>query len=177
MAEIGSGNMTKSKSGERDGIQYALGTIAIASVIVVLLDGADALIYFGIVLGLTPVQLFKSMAIALMGREAMSAGWVAVVVGIGSHICVAAGVTTVYYLCSRKLRFLVSHPYLWGSAYGVAVFLAMRYAILPLTKSRMIPTTAPFWTSYLIDELFAHIFLVGIPIALIVRWRDKRSAA
>ncbi len=154
-------------------IRHALATIAIAGSLVAVLDGLDALIYFGIVLHLTPQQLFKNIAFALMGHAAFTSGWIAVLVGVCLHIGVAFGVAAVYFLLSTRLTSLTSRPYLWGSIYGIAVFLAMRYAILPLTHAGMIRTTVPFWTSYLIDEIFAHVFLVGIPIALVVRSRAR----
>ena len=51
-----------------------------------------------------------------------------------------------------------------GLAYGAAVWLLMDGVVLPLSRARVTPLSAPwFWI-----QLATHPFVVGLPIALIV---------
>jgi hypothetical protein len=52
-----------------------------------------------------------------------------------------------------------------GAVFGLAAFVVMNYFIVPLSAANVQPPRG--W--YLLGGLLAHMFLVGVPIALITR--------
>jgi hypothetical protein len=56
-----------------------------------------------------------------------------------------------------------------GAFYGIGVFIVMNYIVLPYSKAGM----ANFTTVTLNNQLFCHIFLIGIPTALITTSRMR----
>ncbi len=57
---------------------------------------------------------------------------------------------------------LTRRPLLGGAAFGVAMYVAMHFIVLPLSR---IPFRLPTLHN-VIGELFSHIFLFGMVIAL-----------
>ena len=143
----------------------AFHTIVLGGLAVGVLDGIAATVNAGI-RGITPVQVFQYISSALLGREsAASGGAASVVMGIIMHFGVAFGVATVFYLLSRMFPVLVRYAVISGIIYGVAVYFAMAYAIVPLTAVRQGPFS---WTGLIISNVI-HILFVGLPVALIAR--------
>lgn len=76
-------------------------------------------------------------------------------------------------MASRYLRLLATQAITCGILYGVSVYLVMNFVVLKLSA-------IPFKMSYpwpsLIGGLLIHMFGIGLPIALAVRWgsREKR---
>jgi hypothetical protein len=58
---------------------------------------------------------------------------------------------------------LVQRPIKWGIAYGLVTYVVMNLIVLPLRFGAPLPPEA----RAIVTQLFAHIVLVGIPIALI----------
>jgi uncharacterized membrane protein YagU involved in acid resistance len=111
--------------------------------------------------------LFQYIASALLGSAtAVSLGWPSVALGIGLHTGVSLAVVLAYFFIGRKLSAFRSRPLLAGPIFGLAVYCVMHYLVLPLTA---VPKVAhPEWKIELANQLFAHIFMVGIPTAVIV---------
>jgi hypothetical protein len=82
------------------------------------------------------------------------------------HFLIATIWTIVFYLASRKLRFLIAQPIVWGLVYGVVVYAFMNFVVLPLSHFPQRGT--PTLTGRLIG-LVIIMFCIGLPIALIVR--------
>ena len=70
---------------------------------------------------------------------------------------------------SQKLPFLTRQPVVCGVLYGMAVYAVMYMAVLPLSAYHFKFFNQP-GISILIGVLI-HIFCVGLPIALVARWR------
>lgn len=66
---------------------------------------------------------------------------------------------------------MVRRPWLCGAAYGLVVYAVMQCVVLPLSAFRPGPD-APAGTidRGLVNLLLAHVFCIGVPIALGVRW-------
>ena len=73
-------------------------------------------------------------------------------------------VVTVFYMGSRKFSFLTRHALVSGLLYGVAVYVFMYWFVLPYVFPK-------FRHSISNDVLTiaAHMFLIGLPTALVVR--------
>jgi hypothetical protein len=100
---------------------------------------------------------FASLAIVLRGIA--TAG-----LGLIIHFFVAFMVVTVFYASNRKFRFLTRHVVVTGLLYGVAVYLVMYWFVLPQVFPK-------FRHSISNDVLgvVVHMFLIGLPTALVVR--------
>jgi hypothetical protein len=138
--------------------------IAGAGLVAGTLDIADALIFYGL-RGVPATRILQGIAYGMIGRASYTQGMRSVLLGLLLHFVIATTVAAIYILASRKLP-LSSHPILFGSLYGVAIYLAMNYVVLPLSHVglRPLPPLGP-----LINGVAALIFCVGIPIALIAR--------
>ena len=83
---------------------------------------------------------------------------------------IATGAAAVFYLASRKLRFLIEWPVVMGLLYGILVYLFMNFVVLP--RSFIRPAAAAPLSARIIGALII-MFCVGLPIALVVRRYSK----
>jgi uncharacterized membrane protein YagU involved in acid resistance len=152
----------------------AFDTIAIGGSIAGVLDGLDAVLFYRWAFGVTPTLLFQHIASGLLGRQSFHGGWATVLLGVTCHFSIAIGAAAVFYAGSLCLPALYRMPFFFGPAYGVIVYLVMHYGVVPL--SAVTPRTAPVTKLELADQLFSHIFFVGLPIALMARKSSRRPA-
>ena len=119
--------------------------------------------------GATPMRVFQSVASGAFGRDAAyAAGMKTALAGFGFHFLIAFTAAAVFYLASRKLRFLADHFVIWGLVYGLCVWAFMNYLVLPL--SAIGRSTQPITWQALLTGVGGHPFLVGLPIA----WATRR---
>jgi hypothetical protein len=116
--------------------------------------------------GVMPVRILQSVASGLLGGEAYTGGAKTAVLGLALHFLIATIWTIVFYLASRRLRFLLAQPIVWGLVYGIVVYAFMNFVVLPM--SQFPQRTPPTLTGRLIG-LVIIMFCIGLPIALIVR--------
>jgi hypothetical protein len=135
-----------------------------------ILDIADAIIVSGFY-GVAPSRVLQSVASGLLGRASFSGGMSTAALGLGLHFFIAFTAAAVYALASVKLPLLIRRPLLSGAIYGVIVWLVMRQIVLPLSLF----TQGRLTLIGLLNGLFAHIFCVGIPIALATKRTASRT--
>ena len=117
--------------------------------------------------GKSPVYLFQAIAGGLLGMSSFQGGLVTAALGAFFHFLIATTAAAVFYLASRKLKFLVKHAIPSGLLYGIAVYVVMRYAVLPLSAYHVKIALPP--VADLIKDVAIHMFMVGLPISLMVR--------
>lgn len=155
----------------------ALPTIFGGGLLAGLLDGADAVIYYGLMFGVSPARIFHHIASGLIGiRASAQLGWLGVALGVLLHFSIAVGGAAVFYLVALKLPLLIRRPLLSGAIFGLGLYVFMYHAVIPLSALPKNPHTAFSWPNF-IDEIFAHIILVGFPIALIARHSALKRTA
>jgi len=138
------------------------------------LDGLDAIVFFGLRNGVGPLRIFKGIAGGLLGREAaVAGGWPTALLGVLLHFTIATTIVTVFYLASRRLPFLTLRPFVWGPLYGVVVYLTMNLVVLPL--SALHGTGLPQALPVLLNGVLIHIIGVGTPSALFARAATRAS--
>jgi hypothetical protein len=128
------------------------------------LDIADALIFYYLYARIAPIRILQGIAGGILGRATFRYGLRSALLGLALHFFIATATAAVYILASRKLP-LSRHPFLYGTLYGVAVYVVMNYIVLPLSKvgpRPLFPPPIPF-----INGVAALIFCIGIPTALI----------
>lgn len=117
--------------------------------------------------GVSPVRIAQSIAGGWLGRDAAVAGGLSTAaLGMVSHFGICIGAAALYYWVAARWRFLVERPYVSAFAFGIGMYITMVYVIVPLSAA---PGGFPKFGWNMLVALFPHIFLVGIPFALITR--------
>lgn len=118
----------------------------------------------------SPVAVLQGIASGLLGADSFQGGLATAALGLALHFLIAFTATVVYFVASRKLKFLVTQPVISGLLYGIFVYLFMNGVVLPLTFHRN------FFSPVGLALLNAVIlmFCIGLPIALIVRRSQPR---
>ena len=93
--------------------------------------------------------------------------------GLLVHFALMAIMASVYVLAARRIPALVERPIQWGVLYGLATYAVMNWLVVPMRFGTPLPPSPLSMAT----QLFAHIVLVGIPIALIAsRYLKPRLA-
>ena len=116
--------------------------------------------------GVGPVRVLQSVAGGLLGRAAAEGGMATAALGAVLHFLIAFVWAAVYWLASRRLKFLVWHPVVCGLLYGALVYFFMYFVVLPLSAVYFPLSRTP--SSILLNSA-GHMLLVGLPIALAAR--------
>ncbi len=116
--------------------------------------------------GVSPVRILQAIASGVLGADAFAGGWRTAALGLALHFFIAVTAATAFYLGSRFLPFLLERPLISGAAYGIAVYLFMNYAVIPLSAMK---PSSPTWF-LTAAQIAIHIACVGLPIALVFRW-------
>ena len=136
--------------------------------------------------GGSPVRMLQGIASALLGPMSFQGGPATAALGLAMHFGIAFTATAVFYLLSRRFPVMVEWAVPSGLLFGVFWLLVMYRGAIPLTAAlrslyldnvkRSLPDLWPL-------PFFVHMFCVGLPIALAVRYfgpsarRDGHSAA
>jgi hypothetical protein len=139
--------------------------ILLGGLVVGVLDGLDAVVFFGL-RGVAPIRIFQHIASGALGRAAFTGGVRTALLGVAFHFFVATMIVTVYYAGSRAIEFLTRQPVACGIAYGLLVYVIMNLVVVPLSAASHGPPTLPV----LVNGLLIHALGVGVPSALVSRW-------
>lgn len=154
-------------SGSVAGSGRALRTILTAGFVAGALDITYAFIIWGL-RGVTPLQIGRSVASGLIGREAAVAGGTATgLLGLLLHFIMATIIAAIFYFAARNVRLLVERAVPCGIAYGLVTYGVMNYVVMPLSAIHSIGDSGPAYIR--ITGVLVHMFLIGLPIALITR--------
>jgi hypothetical protein len=137
------------------------------------LDIIYAFVFHGL-RGIAPVSILQSIASGVMGMSAYSGGAATAMLGALLHLAIVVIAALVFLAASRRWRWLVEHPIVSGAVFGLCMYGVMNFIVVPLSA---FPTPQTFGALSLITGLLAHVFLVGVPIALGVRAGLRTSAA
>ena len=92
--------------------------IVVGGVIVGILDLTYAIVVYS---PKRPILIPQAIATGVLGRASFSDGARSALLGVILHFVIALGAATVYYLASRKWRFLVDRPVIAGMIFGAGV--------------------------------------------------------
>lgn len=149
----------------------AFRTIAITGLIVGAMDITSAII-ITISRGSTVTRLMQFIASGLLGPKAFQGGTATVALGLGLHFVIAFSLVAVFYMASRSLSFLRQQAVVSGLVYGLIVFGIMNLIVLPLSAAKPRHSL----TGDLI-QIGIHMFVIGLPTALLVRRFSSATAA
>lgn len=114
--------------------------------------------------GRTPVWLLQTVATGLLGESAYSGGMGTAVLGLAGHFAMSFGWAALFVAAASRLPALVAKPWFAGPAFGILVFFTMRLVVLPLSA---FPYPVSFSQPGATYDLLSHMFLFGLPIALV----------
>ncbi len=103
----------------------------IAALVVWLLDGTAAVIQTSF----RADRVFKYVASSITGNAAFADGGGFIVLGLFLHFLVAFGWSLVFFWSYPRFSLLQGNRWLTGCLYGVIVWAAMRFLIVPLTRA------------------------------------------
>lgn len=133
--------------------------IAVAGLSAGVIDLTQAVVLFG-----TRVPL--GIAAGLIGRQAAHAGGIPIyALGVFLHFFIAFTAAAVYYVASRRLKFLTEHWLISGLIYGAIVDQVMTLIVLPLSA---LHAHGPKFHDLLLG-ISVHMVTVGLPIAFCIR--------
>jgi len=141
----------------------AVRAIAITGLIVGAMDITSAFI-LALSRGSTVTRLLQFVASGLIGPKAFEGGTATAALGLGLHFVIAFGLVAVFYAASRSLAFIPRHAVMSGLIYGLIVFAVMNLIVLPLSAAKPRHSL----TGDLI-QIGIHMFVIGLPTALLVR--------
>ncbi|WP_342250097.1 hypothetical protein [Sphingomonas sp. OTU376] len=140
--------------------------ILVATLVAGTLDIAAAAL-LAIQAGRTPDKMLRGVASGPF-PDAVHWGLGGAALGLLVHFAIMAVMAAVYILAADRLPVLKAQRLLAGILYGIATWAVMNLVVLPLRW----PTVFPHLDLQSVaTQLFCHIVLVGLPIALIAARR------
>ena len=136
-------------------------TIAMATLVAGALDILYAAM-MSMIFGRGPATMLRSVA---SGPFPGATEWGALGSGLGLvvHFALMAIMAACFVYAARNWPVLISKPIHAGVVYGLITYVVMNLVVVPVRFDAPLPTQP----RAILSQLFAHIALVGIPIALI----------
>jgi hypothetical protein len=138
--------------------------IAVATLIAGTLDIVAAFTLSALA-GVSPVRVLQFVASGPLGDGAL-AGTGYAAAGLAVHFGIMTFMAAAYMIVAARVPALLRHPLVAGPAYGLLLWFVMYWLVRPVRWPNLQPTAEP---AALAGQLFCHLILVGIPIALVAR--------
>jgi hypothetical protein len=135
-------------------------TIALATLVAGTLDILLAMI-LTLVFGRQIPDMLRGVASGPF-PAATNMGTSGAILGLLVHFALMGIMAAAFVLIARQRPELTAQPIKWGVIYGLITYVIMNLIVVPLRFGAWPPKPLSIAT-----QLFAHIVLVGIPIALI----------
>ncbi|WP_292130462.1 hypothetical protein [Brevundimonas sp.] len=110
--------------------------------------------------------VLQSVASGWMGRAAYQGGWPAAGLGLASHFAIMVVIAVIFVAAAVAIPALRRFWIPVGMVFGVAVWLAMTFLVVPMSAS---PLTPPADLMTTLKPVAVHILAVGLPIAWVAR--------
>lgn len=149
----------------------------LAGIIAGALDIIAACINAYIKTSTTPIQVLKGIASGAFGRDAISGGPMMAVWGLLFHFIIAISFTFLFFFLAKQIPSLVKYPLIIGILYGLFVWAAMRFIVLPYLSTL---NPKPIIGNEAIKNagIAAAIIVVcvGIPVAILAKRYVRANA-
>jgi len=116
--------------------------------------------------GMAPVRLLQTVASGLLGTSAFAGGLPVAALGLVLHFGLSFLWASMFLGLALLAPSLIRYPLVAGVGLGIAVFLATRLVVLPLSAFPYPVTFKPLATTL---DLLSHMLLFGLPIVVAVR--------
>jgi hypothetical protein len=114
--------------------------------------------------GATPLRILQFIASGVLGRGSFQMGLASAALGAFFHFFTSVCAAAIYYLVSLRFSFPTRRVLISGAIFGVLMFLAMRFIVVPLSAIK----PGPMKVGNVIGELCSHVFLFGMVTAYAV---------
>ena len=134
------------------------------------LDITAACIHAYIRNGTTPVQVLKGVASGAVDPTTFSSGTLLAILGLIVHFIIALSFTFFFFFLAKQIPSLVKYPVPIAILYGIFVWSAMRFLILPYL-SRITPKPI-VGKEAIINAIIGAVILmicIGLPNVLLAR--------
>jgi hypothetical protein len=112
----------------------------------------------------TPAEVLRSVASGPFGSGMHDGGWTASLIGLAVHFGIMSVMAAVFVLAARRWPQVLRRPLVSGILYGLLLYVVMYWVVLPLRWPEVFPISDGVEIA---KGLFAHVVLVGVPIALV----------
>jgi hypothetical protein len=109
--------------------------------------------------------VLKFVAEGPFGKMAPASPAAAAALGLAVHFAIMALMVAFYAVAIRSPRLAGRSPWLGGTIYGIFLYGVMYWVVLPLRWPSIFPQASLL---NIIEALFAHVVLVGLPLAHII---------
>jgi hypothetical protein len=140
-----------------------LGLVLAGGLIAGALDLTFAFVFYG-QHGAAPLRILQGIASGVLGRGSFQMGLASAALGAFFHFFISVCAAAIYYLVSLRFSFLTRRVAISGAIFGVLMFLAMHFIVVPLSAIK----PSPMKVGNVIGELCSHVFLFGMVIAYAV---------
>lgn len=147
------------------------GTILLATAVAGTLDILSAFVFAGMA-GMTVGGVLRFVASGPFGDAALTGGAAYEPLGLLVHYAIMLAMAAVFVVGAERVVWLRQQPILAGITYGLILWGIMYWIVRPLRWPAM---PLPHTLLGISEQLFSHLLLVGIPIALITRRGLGRS--
>jgi hypothetical protein len=140
------------------------------------LDIAYACLLWWLRAAVPPTRILQSVAAGLLGKASYEGGGATAALGLALHFFNALVIAAIFVGASRVWPVLAQRATLFGPLYGIAVYLVMNYVVIPLSAFPRRGGGGPppvVW----ITGVLVHMFLVGLPIALLAKRVARRAVS
>lgn len=120
--------------------------------------------------GVAPIVIPQSVASGLVGASAFSLGPATAALGTALHLAMTTLMAGIY-LAAAPARFR-SMPFVTGPAYGAMIWVIMNKVVVPISAAPIQPPPP----GIALADLAAHMALVGLPIAIVLRCAPPEAA-
>ena len=124
-----------------------------------------------LVTGYSPLTILHFIAGGVLGQAALQGGWPVSVLGLLLQWGMSLVIAAIFVLAALRLRWLTTHPFAAGLAYGVPVYFVMNYVVVPLSAWHHWPT---FKLTSFVENLLAML-LFGVIVAFCARRGLRRA--
>lgn len=150
------------------------GRIAIATLVAGVLDIGIALIFAWTINGTSPSRVLSGIAMGPFGSAVRDVPW-APIAGLAIHFAIMTAMVAAFALAVSRFPAPMVRlgPVLTGALYGLGLYAFMYWIVLPMRWPQIHPVTelAP-----IARAVFAHVVMVGLPIAFLLRPRGAAPA-
>ena len=130
------------------------------------LDLIYAFVWYG-PRGVSPLRIMQSIASGVLGKAAYEGGVMTAALGGVLHYFILIVAAALYYAASQRLTMLARQPIVCGLLFGIAIWIVMNLVVVPLSA---FPHEVTHTLSSATPHIIAHMVLVGLPIALAIRY-------
>jgi len=78
---------------------------------------------------------FQLIASGILGQASYNRGWISMTLGLGLQLAMSFVIALLYNIAFVQMPDLRQSPWMFGALYGVVIFVAMNFVVVPLSRA------------------------------------------